>query len=114
MRYRFWLAFCCAGALLLAATPLLATDDPRTETISVGARSPERYVGPTIRTPSPLPATPAGDDDMPDRTTPRRGSNNNDNEGASVATAADEGRRLSSPWTGWRQFGFRIINLWFR
>ena len=114
MRNRLWLAFCCAGALLLAATPLLATDDPKTETIQAGARTSDKYVGPTVRLPSPLPGTPAGDDDMPDRTTPRRGSSDNDTQPASVATAAGEGWRTSSSWTGWRQYWFRIMSLWFR
>ena len=113
MRDRLWLAFCCAGALLLAATPLLATNDPSTETIQAGPRSNEKYVGPTVRVPSPLPATPAGDDDMPDRTSPRRGSTD-DNQPASVAIAAGEGWRTSSSWTGWSQSWFRIISLWFR
>ena len=113
MRNRLWPAFCCAGALLLAATPLLATDDPKSETIVAGARAPDRYVGPTVHPPTTLPATPAGDDDMPDRTSPRRGAPGNDTQQASVATVAGEGWRTSS-WTGWRQYWFRIISLWFR
>ena len=113
MRNRLWPAFCCAAALLLAATPLLATDDPKSETTASGTPT-DRYVGPTLRPPSPMPAIPAGDDDTPDRTTPRRGSNDNDTTASgSVATAAGEGWRTPGTWTGWRQYWFRIINFWF-
>lgn len=113
MYKRLWPAFCCLGALLLAATPLFATVDPRSETITAKAPITERYVGPSVRGPSPMPATPAGDDDMPDRTSPRRGPSDNSTQSASVVTAAGEGWRLPEPRTGWRQVWFRVMNLWF-
>ncbi len=114
MRYRLWPLFCSVGALLLAATPLLATDNTQTETIAATGTTTGRYVGPVTGPTSPLPATPAGDDDMPDRTTPRRAPTDNTALPSSVGTVAGEGCEPASFWTGWRQYWFRIFTLWFR
>ena len=75
MYKRLWPAWMLAGALLLAATSLLATDDQT----SAGFQTIDKTRGSTMRpgVPAPAPVTSPGepgDDDMPDRTSRPRGT----------------------------------------
>lgn len=110
---RLWPVLCCSlGALLLAAAPLLANEVPRLYSSVDKAGPSGGTVGPTLRAPGSTPATPAGDDDMPDRTVrPRGGVSNNSNTGASVESAADEGWRLSDRLAGWYQRWIRYFSV---
>jgi hypothetical protein len=108
---RLWPAL-CFGALLLAAAPLFANEIPRLQANAAKAGLTVRTVDPSMRVPGLTPATPAGDDDMPDRTIRGRGGvNNNSNTGASVESAADGSWKLPDLFAGWYQRWIRLFSV---
>jgi hypothetical protein len=109
MSRRMWPAIGLIAALILAASPVLAAQTSQMVVAPGGTRAADRCAAKPSLAPG-HPTTPAGDDDMPDRSGGAR-TIDDPSLGPNNKAAAGEGMGLWAQPAGWRQHWVLYLRL---